>query len=53
MTVTEPQPGSVLVERDENTDLVTTFTVKPVDTAVAAAVPEVVTAVLEEMSCLV
>lgn len=30
MTVTEPNPGSVLVERDENTGLVTTFTVKPI-----------------------
>lgn len=29
MAVTEPQPGSVLVERDVNTNLVTAFTVKP------------------------
>lgn len=28
MTVSEPEPGSVLVERDVDTDLVTTFTVK-------------------------
>lgn len=34
MAVTEPKPGSVLVERDENTDLVTTFSVEPVGTAV-------------------
>ncbi|MCB8945880.1 MAG: SRPBCC family protein [Ardenticatenaceae bacterium] len=30
MTVTEPQPGAVLVERDVDTGLVTTFTVKPI-----------------------
>ena len=32
MAVTEPEPGSVLVEQDENTGLVTTFTVKPIST---------------------
>jgi hypothetical protein len=30
MAVTEPEPGAVLVERDVNTGLVTTFTVKPI-----------------------
>jgi hypothetical protein len=30
MAVTEPEPGAVLVERDVNTNLVTTFTVKPI-----------------------
>lgn len=30
MAVTEPATGSVLVERDENTGLVTTFTVRPI-----------------------
>lgn len=30
MAVTEPEPGAVLVERDVNTGLVTTFSVKPV-----------------------
>ncbi len=35
MSVTEPQPGSVLVEQDENTGLITTFTVKPVGTTVS------------------
>jgi hypothetical protein len=33
MAVTEPTPGSVLVERDENTGLVTTFTVEPLSPA--------------------
>jgi len=31
MRVTEPQPGRVLVESDLDSDLVTTFTVDPVD----------------------
>jgi len=31
MAVTEPKPGSILVERDVNTNLVTTFTVKPIN----------------------
>jgi hypothetical protein len=31
MAVIEPKPGSVLVEWDENTGLVTTFTVKPIN----------------------
>ena len=35
MSVTEPQPGSVLVEKDEHSDLVTTFIVKAVETAVS------------------
>lgn len=35
MRVTEPNPGTVLVERDENKDLMTTFTVAPVETAVS------------------
>ena len=30
MAVTEPEPGAVLVERDVNTGLVTTFIVKPI-----------------------
>lgn len=30
MAVTEPEPGAVLVERDINTGLVTTFAVKPI-----------------------
>lgn len=37
MAVTEPKPGSVLMERDENSGLVTTFTVRPIDTATSAA----------------
>ncbi|MEZ4643631.1 MAG: SRPBCC family protein [Chloroflexota bacterium] len=31
MAVTEPEPGAVLVEKDINTDLTTTFTVKPIN----------------------
>ncbi len=42
MSVTEPKPGAVLVERDENTDLVTRFIVKPVDTAVSEVTFETV-----------
>jgi len=42
MFVTEPKPGSVLAEQDENTGLVTTFTVKPVDTAVSTVTFETV-----------
>ena len=42
MSVTEPQPGSVLVEQDENTGLVTTFIVEPVDTAVSNVMFETV-----------
>lgn len=30
MAVTEPEPGAVLIERDVNTGLTTTFTVKPI-----------------------
>ncbi|MCA9874016.1 MAG: hypothetical protein KC441_10180, partial [Anaerolineales bacterium] len=33
MAVTEPQPGSVIVERDVNSNLITTFTVKPISAA--------------------
>lgn len=42
MTVSEPEPGSVLVERDVDTGLVTTFTVKPAGTAASEVTIETV-----------
>ena len=42
MVVTEPDPGSVLVERDIDNGLVTTFTVKPIDADTSAVTFETV-----------
>jgi hypothetical protein len=42
MAVTEPEPGAVLVERDVNTGLVTTFTVKPISSTASEVTFETV-----------